>query len=49
MGSQTQLSPKMSNLIFSCPNCGSLEVFFSKESEKPIMICLDCANIEEIP
>ncbi len=49
MKSQTQKSPKMSNLIISCPNCGSLEVFFKRERENSIMECLDCANIEKIP
>jgi len=49
MKSQAQKSPKMSNLIISCPNCGSLEVFFKRERENPIMECLDCANIEKIP
>jgi len=49
MRSLTPMSTKMSNLIFSCPNCGSLEVFFTKGHENSIMKCLDCANIEEIP
>jgi len=39
--------PKMSNSVFFCKNCGSLEVFFTKENEKLVMKCLDCTNVDD--
>jgi len=37
----------MSNSVFFCKNCGSLEVFFTKENEKLVMKCLDCTNVDD--
>ncbi len=42
------ISPQYPDFRFSCPKCGSLEVFIKKGNENLIMKCLDCANIEEI-
>ena len=41
-------SPQYPDLRFSCMQCGSLDVFISKETTKLKMRCLDCSETEEI-
>lgn len=42
------IPPQYPDLRFSCMECGSLDVFITKGSEKSSLKCLDCSKMEEI-